>query len=354
MTTGRRLAGAIAQRIRGPYRALGQLDARLAEVQSRLVHTEELLAQAAGELAGLQARSDQLLGVTTSTEELLAGEIRGALRAVVSEESANRRQLTSLRAHPEYETPWQQKRPLVTVTVATRDRAELLSTRSLPSILAQTYTELEVIVVGDHADDATAEAVAAIGDQRLVYRNLTQKIRFTDDPWRHWLVGCTMARNEAMRIATGQWVMCFDDDDFMRPDCVERLLAFAREQRLEAAYGRTQFHGADYSSDPVGTFPPQLGKFTWAAAMYHGGLRFFERELYAADLTLPGDWFLARRMLRAGVRFGMTDAVLADIYPSPTGATRWIEGYGADDAPRRGADLSPTRNSSSSAPPRES
>jgi hypothetical protein len=51
--------------------------------------------------------------------------------------------------------------------------------------------------------------------------------------------------------------------------------------------------------------------------MYHAGLCFLERELFAADLGLPGDWFLAERMLRAGVRFGMLDTVLCDIYPSP-------------------------------------
>jgi hypothetical protein len=38
-------------------------------------------------------------------------------------------------------------------------------------------------------------------------------------------------------------------------------------------------------------------------------------------------------MLRAGVRFGMTDAVLADVCPSPMGATRWFTGNGADETP---------------------
>jgi hypothetical protein len=50
--------------------------------------------------------------------------------------------------------------------------------------------------------------------------------------------------------------------------------------------------------------------------MYHGGLRFFGRELLAADLGLAGDWWLAERMLRAGVHFAMSDEVLCDSYPS--------------------------------------
>ena len=48
----------------------------------------------------------------------------------------------------------------------------------------------------------------------------------------------------------------------------------------------------------------------------HAGLRFFEREHVAADLGLPGDWFRAERMLRAGVRIGHLERVTYDYYPS--------------------------------------
>ena len=70
------------------------------------------------------------------------------------------------------------------------------------SILGQTYGNLELIVVGDAADAATEEAVRALDDPRVIYRNLTQRLHFADDPRRHWLAAGTMARNEAMRLAT--------------------------------------------------------------------------------------------------------------------------------------------------------
>ena len=110
--------------------------------------------------------------------------------------------------------------------------------------------------------------------------------------------------------------MSFDDDDALRPDCIERLLARAREERLEAVYGRTLAHFKDRPDAVIGAFPPRVGEFSWASGMYHAGLRFFARELFAADLGEPGDWYVAERMLRAGVRFGMIDEVLSDIYPS--------------------------------------
>jgi Glycosyl transferase family 2 len=320
-----RLVTAIARRIWGPYRSLGRLDARLHDVQSRLERIERTLADIGETRAAVnetRAAVDETRNLAMGTHELLSGEIRGAVRAILAEEPSNRRRLHRLREDDQYLAAWTEARPLVTVTVATRGRAELLATRSLPSILAQTYTELELIVVGDHADDATAEAVRSLDDPRVKYRNLTQRLQFTQDPYRQWLVGATMARNEANRLAQGRWIVCFDDDDAMRPDCIERLLAHAIEVRLEAVYGRSLVRREGEPEFAIGSFPPARGEFTWASGMYHAGLRFLERELFAADLGIPGDWYLAERMLRAGVRFGMLDAILCDVYPSPMNQVR--------------------------------
>lgn len=115
--------------------------------------------------------------------------------------------------------------------------------------------------------------------------------------------------------ARGRWIVEFDDDDAMRPECVAALLDLARGSRAEAVYGQVSQHSGSGPREFC-EFPPRLGRFSWAAGMYHAGLRFFGRELLAADLGLPGDWWLAERMLRAGVRFAMRDEVLCDAYPS--------------------------------------
>ncbi len=304
MTRSPRLLAAVRRRLHGPYAALEALDERLDDIQSRLTNLEQAVVAAdPSELA-------------RETHELLNGEVRAILRALVAEEPGNRRRLYSLRETPDYDSAWTTPAPLVTVTIATRSRAKLLAERSLPSILGQTYENLEVIVVGDDADEATAAAVDALGDRRVTFRNLTQRLQFTDDENSHWLVASTLARNEAMRLATGSWVVCFDDDDAMASDCVERLLGRAREGRFEAVYGRVTVHMNGRPEGVIGAFPPHLGDFTWAGGMYHAGLRFFARELIAADMGLPGDWYLAQRMLRAGVRFGWVGEILADYYPS--------------------------------------
>ncbi len=312
-----RYAAALARRIRGPYQSLGRLDARLHDLAQRVREGQSALDDLQIRLDNVDGALAAINGRTEATHELLSGEMRAALRALAWRETVNRERLYELRAAPDYDAAWTESRPLVTVTIATRSRPELLAERTLPSILAQTYGAIEVVVVGDAADEATAEAVRHVSDPRIVYRNLTQHLVSSDDPWRRWLVAATMARNEADRVARGRWLVCFDDDDAMRPDHVERLLGRAREDRLEAVYGRAAVHRPGEAEFTIGSFPPALGAFTWAAGMHHAGLRFLGRELYAADYGVPGDWFLAERMLRAGVRFGMVDAVLADMYPSP-------------------------------------
>jgi glycosyltransferase involved in cell wall biosynthesis len=244
----------------------------------------------------------------------LVVRLENVIRAVAADEGGNGARLQALRAEPRYELPWTEPRPLITVTVATIGRPELVEV-ALPSILGQSHAEIEVIVAADGAPEGTDAAVGELGDDRVRYLDLGPRVSWTDDPLKQWLVGATRARNAAMRVAAGSWVVCFDDDDAMRPHCLESLLELAREERAEAPYGQVVSH-RDGEAAEICAHPPRENNFTWAGGMYHAGLRFFERQLLAAELGIPGDWWLAERMLRAGVRFAMTEEVVCDVYPS--------------------------------------
>ena len=60
------------------------------------------------------------------------------------------------------------KNPLVSVIIPTFNRAELLS-RSIRSVLNQSYTSLECIVVDDASTDKSKEVIDKFTDKRLVY-----------------------------------------------------------------------------------------------------------------------------------------------------------------------------------------
>ena len=309
-----RIRKAIARRLRGPYAGIDRIDLRVGALGEELNALCERLERLESNLTSSLREQNAHLAASLG---LLRTETRDALVALAARESQSRRLLQSLREEPEYERAWADERPLISVTVATVGRPELTS-RSLPSILNQDYDEIEVIIAADGAAPGLESTVRAIADSRIRYLDLGLPQPWTDDPVRLWLVGATRARNAALKKARGRWIVEFDDDDAMRPECLSALIDLARRSHAEAVYGQVRQHAGATPQD-ICDFPPRLGRFSWAAGMYHAGLRFFERELLASDLGQPGDWWLAERMLRAGVRFAMREEVLCDAYASPRG-----------------------------------
>jgi hypothetical protein len=311
--------GALATRLDALANRADALGERLERVELLTRSVADRTAELAGVLEEVRAHAaevPQLAADVSASRDALDHTVHPMLRAILDEESQNRRRLFALRDSPTYLDAYSDPDPLVSVTVPTIGRVDALVNRSLPSLLSQSHTNLEVLVVGDAAPPEVEEAVTALGDPRVRYANLSQRLLAHSAPRRHWLAGGTMARNEAVRRARGLWLLHFDDDDHLRPGSIERLLELARERRAEVVYGGTEQHYPEGNSATLLGFPPEWGKFTWPAALVHSGLRFLERELIAAHLDLPGDIYMLERMLRTGVRFAMLDAVLLDYYPS--------------------------------------
>jgi glycosyltransferase involved in cell wall biosynthesis len=81
------------------------------------------------------------------------------------------------------------------------------------SVLAQTFTDLEVIVVIDGPDIASQDALIKIDDPRLRVLGLERNVGGSD------------ARNVGVQAARGMWVAFLDDDDEWLCNKLERQLA---------------------------------------------------------------------------------------------------------------------------------
>ncbi len=306
-------------------RRVQHLLARMDQLGGQLLALEAAASEARDQLAALRAEvaaaRDELAAVreeghgARSDAAALRDQLPPVLRALVTDETATRERLERLRREPEYGVPFDQDDPLVTVCIPTFDRVELLTERSLQSVLAQTHERLEVLVIGDASPPHVAAAIEGLGDERIRFVNLTHRHAPTDAE-RHWMVGSVAARNAGYEHARGHWIVDFDDDDAMRPDAIERVLAKARAERLEVVYGRLEAHFADGRTELIGRFPPTVHQFGWQCAAVHRGLRFFGRHSVAAAFGHPNDWFRVENMMRAGVRFGMVDEILYDYYPA--------------------------------------
>ena len=90
--------------------------------------------------------------------------------------------LEALRAGADHRAAYADTEPLVTVRIATYNRAETVCERALASVRRQTYERWEAVVVGDACTDDTAARVATIGDPRIRFHDLGARDPFPDDP----------------------------------------------------------------------------------------------------------------------------------------------------------------------------
>jgi glycosyltransferase involved in cell wall biosynthesis len=98
----------------------------------------------------------------------------------------------------------------VSVVVPSFDRVELVQ-RALRSVLAQSVSPGEIVVVDDGSRDGTAEVVRESFPQVRLVRQ------------RH--AGVSAARNRGIAEARGRWLAFLDSDDEWRPRKLERQLA---------------------------------------------------------------------------------------------------------------------------------
>ena len=102
----------------------------------------------------------------------------------------------------------------VAAVIPTRNRPHLVL-RAVASALAQTYDELEVIVVLDGPDSATSSVLTTISDNRLRVITLPQA------------QGAQNARNAGIDAAQGDWIALLDDDDEWLPRKTELQMTLA-------------------------------------------------------------------------------------------------------------------------------
>ena len=110
--------------------------------------------------------------------------------------------------------------PIVSVILPTYNRASSLQI-AIDSVLAQTYADLELIVVDDGSTDETANQIRAIDDPRLTYVLHAQN------------KGAAAARNTGMRMASGSYIAFLDSDDTWHPQKLEQQIEFLKNSPID-------------------------------------------------------------------------------------------------------------------------
>lgn len=95
--------------------------------------------------------------------------------------------------------------------------------KTLDSILTQTYPQLEVIVVNDASTDGTA----AVIDHYATLDPRIQAVHKTRNE------GVSCARNDALELASGDYLLFVDSDDWIEPDTCLRALSAMEEYNAD-------------------------------------------------------------------------------------------------------------------------
>lgn len=99
--------------------------------------------------------------------------------------------------------------PAVSVIIPTYNRENLI-TRSIRSVLCQSYEDIEVIVVDDGSEDKTDELVRGLNDERIKYIRLEEN------------KGAGVARNVGIQESIGKFIAFQDSDDEWLPENLEK------------------------------------------------------------------------------------------------------------------------------------
>jgi glycosyltransferase involved in cell wall biosynthesis len=126
---------------------------------------------------------------------------------------------------------------LVTVYIPTRNRVDALAV-ALESVLRQSHSNLDVIVVNDGSTDGTSRYL-----EHIVTKD--SRVRVIDNSAS---VGAPASRNQAIRMARGAFVTGLDDDDCFEPRRISAFINYWRQ--LEMAGSVPAFL---YSQDVIRT-----------------------------------------------------------------------------------------------------
>ena len=100
--------------------------------------------------------------------------------------------------------------------------------RCLDSLLAQTYTDVEVLAVDDGSTDESPDIcrVMADGDARLRYFRIEHG-------------GVSAARNKGLSVMRGEYVCFVDSDDWLEPDALETLVKTMENSSADVVFYNT-------------------------------------------------------------------------------------------------------------------
>lgn len=174
---------------------------------------------------------------------------------------------------------------LVSIIMPTWGCAEFISL-SIKCVLAQTYSNWELLIQDDCSTDNTDKVVAP-------YVEMDARIKYECNAQNS---GAAVSRNNVLRRANGRWIAFLDSDDLWEPTKLEKQLRFMVENDYKFSY--TAYQEIDNEGNKKGIFirgPKSISKFKMYSFCWLGCLTvMYDREaiglIQIADIKKNNDY----------------------------------------------------------------
>lgn len=199
-------------------------------------------------------------------------------------------------------------RPTVSVITSTHGDPKLLLERCIPSVEAQTYAEIEHVIVVDGPNQLPAEE----SPQRRVVHLGRNWHEFT--PLRSW---GTMAKLVGSGLARGDYIAYIDDDDEYLPGHVEKLVDLLESTGSDWVFSQMAVaRGGKLTGQVIGDGQPGWTKIStqmllhraemfhianWDPYARHAAATLPTTDVYLA--TYGSDWDLVGRWLTSAAKW---------------------------------------------------
>ncbi len=173
--------------------------------------------------------------------------------------------------------------PSVSILINNWNYAQYLG-QAVDSALAQTYSNVEVVVVDDGSTDGSSSVLAEYADRVTV---ITQAN-----------AGQPAAAAAGLAVSSGEIVMFLDADDFLMPTAAERVVAAWRDgcAKVQFRLSLVDRHGARIGVDPprtaampAGDVIPLIAAHGWYETPVTSG-NAFPRSLVERVFPIPADF----------------------------------------------------------------
>lgn len=126
---------------------------------------------------------------------------------------------------------------------------------TIQSVINQTYTNWEMIIVDDHSNDKTVKKIREIEDPRIKVIVLEKNS------------GAAIARNTALQEADGEYFAFLDSDDLWKKDKLAKQISFMKDNHYD--FTSTAYEHVSEDGEKLGVVVPASKKLD-----YNGILKY--------------------------------------------------------------------------------